>query len=127
VTVYVQRLLKSHRSLGLKQGGHREAQFSLLVALAAACSPAAAPFAEAQAESPSILVIWGDDIGWQNVGAYSMGVMGYSTPNLDRIGVEGIRFTGGWPGATSLSSRWPVMSGSWSRPASPGRSAAGRE
>lgn len=34
---------------------------------------------------PNILVIWGDDIGWQNVSAYGMGTMGYTTPNIDRI------------------------------------------
>ena len=41
---------------------------------------------------PNILVIWGDDIGLANVSAYSSGVMGYETPNIDRIGKEGIRF-----------------------------------
>ena len=44
-------------------------------------------------KKPNILVIWGDDIGWENVSAYGMGVMGYTTPNIDRIGLEGIRFT----------------------------------
>ena len=46
----------------------------------------------AQAKKPNILVIWGDDIGLANVSAYSSGVMGYETPNIDRIGKEGIRF-----------------------------------
>ena len=46
----------------------------------------------AQAKKPNILVIWGDDIGLANVSAYSSGVMGYGTPNIDRIGKEGIRF-----------------------------------
>lgn len=41
---------------------------------------------------PNILVIFGDDIGIANVSAYSDGVMGYETPNIDRIGNEGIRF-----------------------------------
>ena len=44
------------------------------------------------ANKPNILVIWGDDIGLANVSAYSSGVMGYETPNIDRIGKEGIRF-----------------------------------
>ena len=43
----------------------------------------------AQAKKPNILVIWGDDIGLANVSAYSSGVMGYETPNIDRIGKEG--------------------------------------
>ena len=46
----------------------------------------------AQAKKPNILVIWGDDIGLANVSVYSDGVMGYETPNIDRIGKEGIRF-----------------------------------
>jgi arylsulfatase len=46
----------------------------------------------AQANKPNILVIWGDDIGIANVSAYSDGLMGYETPNIDRIGKEGIRF-----------------------------------
>ncbi len=44
------------------------------------------------AKKPNILVIFGDDIGITNVSAYSDGVMGYETPNIDRIGKEGIRF-----------------------------------
>jgi arylsulfatase len=42
---------------------------------------------------PNILVIWGDDIGISNLSCYSDGIMGYRTPNIDRIGDEGIRFT----------------------------------
>ena len=38
---------------------------------------------------PNILFIMGDDIGWFNVSAYNMGIMGYRTPNIDRIGREG--------------------------------------
>jgi arylsulfatase len=45
------------------------------------------------AEKPNILVIWGDDIGITNISAYSDGIMGYRTPNIDRIANEGIRFT----------------------------------
>jgi arylsulfatase A-like enzyme len=41
---------------------------------------------------PNILVIWGDDIGVSNISAYSDGLMGYTTPNIDRIAKEGIRF-----------------------------------
>jgi arylsulfatase A-like enzyme len=50
--------------------------------------------AQAQtAEKPNVLVIWGDDVGWQNVSAYGLTTMGYSTPNIGRIAKEGIRFT----------------------------------
>jgi arylsulfatase len=44
-------------------------------------------------KKPNILIIWGDDIGQFNVGAYNMGMMGYKTPNIDRIGREGAIFT----------------------------------
>ena len=47
----------------------------------------------AQAKKPNILVIFGDDIGQTNVSAYSMGMMGYKTPNIDRIAKEGMMFT----------------------------------
>ena len=51
---------------------------------------------------PNILVIWGDDIGWYNVSAYSLGVMGYRTPNIDRIAREGAMFTD-WYGQQSCT------------------------
>ncbi len=47
---------------------------------------------EAQ-QKPNILVIWGDDIGWYNISAYNQGMMGYQTPNIDRIAKEGALFT----------------------------------
>ncbi len=47
----------------------------------------------ATSDKPNILVFWGDDIGITNISAYSDGIMGYKTPNIDRIGREGIRFT----------------------------------
>jgi arylsulfatase len=42
---------------------------------------------------PNILIIWGDDIGISNLSSYSDGLMGYRTPNIDRIADEGVRFT----------------------------------
>ena len=44
-------------------------------------------------EKPNILIIWGDDIGQSNVSAYSRGVMGYKTPNIDSIAKQGMMFT----------------------------------
>ena len=44
-------------------------------------------------DKPNIVVIWGDDIGWSNISAYNHGMMGYSTPNIDRIADEGAMFT----------------------------------
>ena len=45
------------------------------------------------AEKPNIVVIWGDDIGESNISAYSFGLMGYKTPNIDRLAKEGMMFT----------------------------------
>src|ERR1700746_748580 len=44
------------------------------------------------AAKPNIVVIWGDDIGMTNLSCYSDGLMGYRTPNIDRIAREGMRF-----------------------------------
>ena len=44
-------------------------------------------------KKPNILVIWGDDIGESNISAYSHGIMGYQTPNIDRVANEGLMFT----------------------------------
>ena len=49
--------------------------------------------AQAQQKQPNIVVIWGDDIGFWNISAYSRGMMGYQTPNIDRIANEGALFT----------------------------------
>ncbi len=66
----------------------------------------ASPAADAQtpgpARKPNILVIWGDDIGQFNVSAYNNGMMGYRTPNIDRIGREGAMFTD-WYGQQSCT------------------------
>ena len=48
--------------------------------------------AQANAKLPNILVIWGDDVGMWNISAYHRGMMGGSTPNIDRIAKEGMIF-----------------------------------
>jgi arylsulfatase len=58
--------------------------------------------AQAGARKPNILVIMGDDIGWFNPSAYHRGLMGYQTPNIDRIGREGALFTD-WYGQQSCT------------------------
>ena len=72
----------------------------LSAALAAALAAAALSFAvtptlvqAAPDKKPNIIVIWGDDIGINNISAYNLGVMGYKTPNIDRIAREGALFT----------------------------------
>jgi len=54
------------------------------------------------AARPNILIIWGDDIGWYNVSAYNLGVMGYKTPNIDRLAREGALCTD-WYGQQSCT------------------------
>lgn len=63
------------------------------LALVAAVMVASTPVSAQQPQRPNILVIFGDDIGQANVSAYSFGLMGYGTPNIDRIGREGMMFT----------------------------------
>lgn len=72
----------------------------------------------AQEGKPNILVIWGDDIGWSNLSVYEGGVMGYRTPNIDRIGNEGITFTDHYaqPSCTAgraafITGQYPIRSG----------------
>jgi arylsulfatase len=52
-----------------------------------------AGIAQAKTDKPNILVIWGDDIGQSNISAYTMGLMGYQTPNIDSIAKQGMIFT----------------------------------
>jgi arylsulfatase len=61
-----------------------------------------ATLALAQDQKPNILVIWGDDIGQFNTSAYNHGMMGYRTPNIDRIAAEGALFTD-WYGQQSCT------------------------
>lgn len=58
--------------------------------------------AQQAGKKPNILIIWGDDIGWFNVSAYNHGLMGYKTPNIDRIAKEGGMFTD-WYGQQSCT------------------------
>lgn len=44
-------------------------------------------------DKPNILVIWGDDIGWANISSFNHGIMGYETPNIDRLADEGAMYT----------------------------------
>ncbi|MGE0153048.1 MAG: arylsulfatase [Reyranellaceae bacterium] len=47
----------------------------------------------AKTNKPNILILWGDDIGWWNISYNNRGQMGYRTPNIDRVGNEGVAFT----------------------------------
>jgi arylsulfatase A-like enzyme len=74
----------------------------LLVAVIAIAGANRTAMAQAQAQKPNILVIWGDDIGGFNISAYNMGMMGYRTPNIDSIAREGALFTD-WYGQQSCT------------------------
>lgn len=60
---------------------------------------------------PNILVIWGDDIGISNLSCYSDGLMGYRTPNIDRIAAEGMRFTDSYGEQSCTAGRAAFISG----------------
>src|SRR5262249_46350715 len=62
-------------------------------AAARSAASAVAGQAAAEGKKPNILVIFGDDVGQTNLSAYSFGVVGYHTPNIDRIAKEGMMFT----------------------------------
>ena len=85
---------------------NRRADVAIRVLCATACLAAgigfASPAAAQDAARPNILIIWGDDIGWYNISAYNLGVMGYRTPNIDRIAQEGALFTD-WYGQQSCT------------------------
>src|SRR5215475_4775388 len=93
--------MKAHRHLSSneRKKGMKEtlvsAKAKLIVAMVLGVAPfftALSCYAQA-AKKPNILVIWGDDIGIHNISAYNLGVMGYRTPNIDRIAREGALFT----------------------------------
>jgi arylsulfatase len=60
---------------------------------------------------PNILVIWGDDIGITNLSCYSDGLMGYRTPNIDRIADEGVRFTDSYGEQSCTAGRSAFLTG----------------
>ncbi|HWK28493.1 MAG TPA: arylsulfatase [Solirubrobacter sp.] len=62
-------------------------------------------------EKPNILVIWGDDIGITNLSCYSDGLMGYRTPNIDRIADEGMRFTDSYGEQSCTAGRSSFITG----------------
>ena len=71
--------------------------------------------AQAQEEKPNILVIWGDDIGTWNISHNNRGMMGYMTPNIDRIAAEGLAFTDYYAQQSCTAGRAAFISGSTCR------------
>jgi arylsulfatase len=62
-------------------------------------------------DKPNILVIWGDDIGITNLSCYSDGLMGYRTPNIDRLAKEGMRFTDSYGEQSCTAGRASFITG----------------
>ncbi len=67
--------------------------------------------ANAQSTKPNILIIMGDDIGWFNPSSYNHGMMGYQTPNLDRIAKEGVMFTDAYGQQSCTAGRAAFITG----------------
>ena len=78
-------------------------------------------------DKPNILVIWGDDIGIANLSCYSHGLMGYKTPNIDRLAKEGMLFTDSYGEQSCTAGRSSFITGrasiapAYRRSASPAR------
>ena len=83
---------------------------SLLTAGAALFSAIAS--AQAADKKPNILVLWGDDIGTWNISHNNRGMMGYQTPNIDRIAKEGVGFTDYYAQQSCTAGRSAFLSGS---------------
>ena len=81
----------------------------LLAVLALAAGPADA---QTTGKKPNILIIWGDDIGGFNISAYNRGMMGYKTPNIDRIANEGVGFTDYYAQQSCTAGRAAFIGGS---------------
>src|SRR5690349_3110784 len=76
--------------------------FMLVAVITVLALAAGSASAQTAGTKPNILILWGDDIGYWNVGAYNQGMMGYKTPNIDRIAHEGALFTD-WYGQQSCT------------------------
>jgi arylsulfatase A-like enzyme len=82
---------------------------SSILALTLACFGGAE--AQTAAPQPNILVIMGDDIGWENLGSYHQGLMLDATPNLDKLATEGMRFTDYYAEASCTAGRANFITG----------------
>src|SRR5271156_4685926 len=67
--------------------------------------------AKSNQTKPNILVIWGDDIGISNLSCYSHGLMGYKTPNIDRLAHEGMMFTDSYGEQSCTAGRSSFITG----------------
>ncbi len=83
----------------------------VVLAVSASVWLGSAPAVAQAPARPNILVIWGDDVGQFNISAYNMGMMGYRTPNLDRIARAGALFTDWYAGQSCTAGRAAFITG----------------
>ena len=83
-----------------------------VTALGSAVTSVKTASAQTSGSNPNILCIWGDDIGTQNISYNSRGLMGYRTPNIDRIAEEGVSFTDYYAQQSCTAGRAAFISGS---------------
>src|SRR5450432_3078711 len=91
---------------------------SVLVAAMALCcatlsAQAQKPAAPATGKLPNILIIWGDDVGMWNISAYHRGMMGGSTPNIDKIADQGLIFMDHYGQASCTAGRAAFITGQY--------------
>ena len=93
-------------------------RYSMLLAMACAALFCAIAPAHAADKKPNILVIWGDDVGIWNISAYHRGMMGGTTPNIDRLAKQGMMFMDHYGQASCTAGRaafilgqYPIRSG----------------
>jgi arylsulfatase A-like enzyme len=75
------------------------------------CAPAQPAGGSSSGTKPNILVIMGDDVGWENIGAYNQGMMYDTTPNLDQLAKDGMRFTTYYAEASCTAGRANFITG----------------
>ena len=81
------------------------------LAVSAVIALSAGQIYAATGDKPNILVIMGDDIGWFNPSVYNHGMMGYQTPNIDRIAHEGVMFTDAYGQQSCTAGRAAFITG----------------
>jgi arylsulfatase A-like enzyme len=91
--------------------GWKNRYFAIALIVGAIIGFSTAHAAWAQNEKPNILVIMGDDVGWENVGAYHQGMMYDTTPNLDQMAKDGMRFTDYYAEASCTAGRANFITG----------------
>ena len=97
--------------MGIRTNQIRWRVLTIAMLVVASILPATAQ-EEAAEKKPNILVVWGDDIGTWNISHNNRGMMGYDTPNIDRIASEGVAFTDYYAQQSCTAGRAAFISGS---------------